>query len=97
MHLPRRSWVWLNYLRTGIPTQLGNGSICVMRQWRRGSNGRAHTVVAHCPLFSPLHGITGLVRLDDDTITWLHESCSDAYFRMVAQKIYTLLFGDVIG
>ena len=35
-------------------------------------NQTAELVMPHCP-----HGITGLVHLYDDTITWLHESCPD--------------------
>ena len=37
---PSSHWCWTILL---IPAQLGNGSICGMRLWRRESNGKAHT------------------------------------------------------
>ena len=81
MHLPRRSWVRLNHLRIGVGrfrSSLHNwGMVPSAACDCATENGTAEHILAHCPLFSPPHGITGLVRLDDDTITWLHESCPD--------------------
>ena len=81
MHLPRRFWVRLNHLRTGVGrfrSSLHNWGMVPSAACDCGAeNQTAEHILAHCPLFSPLHGITGLVRLDDDTITWLHESYPD--------------------
>ena len=81
MYLARRSWVRLNHLCTGVGRFRSS-----LHYWRMvpsaacdcgAENQTAEHILAHCPLFSPPHEITGLVRLDDDTITWLHESCPD--------------------
>ena len=81
MHLPRRSWVRLNHLRTGVGrfrSSLHNWGMVPSAACDCGAkNQTAKHIPAHCPMFSPPHGITGLARLDDDTITWLHESCPD--------------------
>ena len=80
-HLPRRSWVRLNHLRTGVGrfrSSLHNWGMVPSAACNCGAeNQTAEHILVHCPLFSLPHGITGLVRLDDDTITWLHESCPD--------------------
>ena len=81
MHLPRRSWVRLNHLRTGVGrfrSSLHNRRMVPTAACDCGAeNQTAEHILAYCPLFSPPHGITGLVQLDDDTITWLHKSCPD--------------------
>ena len=81
MHLLRRSWVQLNHLRAGVGrfrSSLYNWGMVPSAACDCGAeNQTAEHILAHCPLFSPPHRITGLVRLDDDTITWLHESCPD--------------------
>ena len=81
MHLPRRSWVRLNHPRTGVgrfrSSLLNWGMVPYAACDCGAENQTAEHILAHCPLFSPPHGITGLVRLGDDTITWLHESCPD--------------------
>ena len=81
MHLPRRSWVRLNHLRTGVGrfrSSLRNWGMVPSAACDCGAeNQTAELILSHCPLFSPPHAINGLVRLDDDTITWLHKSCPD--------------------
>ncbi|XP_076802233.1 uncharacterized protein LOC143446472 isoform X2 [Clavelina lepadiformis] len=32
-------------------------------------------VINDCPIHRPPHGVRGLKRLDEDTITWLMTSC----------------------
>ena len=80
-HLPRRFWVRLNHLHTGVGrfrSFLHNWGVDPSAACDCGpENQTAEHILAHCTLFSPPHGITGLVLLDDDTITWLHESCPD--------------------
>ena len=57
---------------------LGNGFMNSSAACDCGAdNETAEHIIAHCPLFSPLHGTTGSVHLDDDTITWLRGSCPD--------------------
>ena len=81
MHFPRRSWVRLNHFRTGVGrfrSSLHNWGMVPCAACDCGAeNQTAEHILAHCPLFSPPHGITGLDRLDDDTITWLREPCPD--------------------
>jgi len=34
-------------------------------------------VVLQCPIHRPLHGLQGLIVLDDDTIKWLLNTCPE--------------------
>ena len=81
MHLARRSWVRLNHLRTDVGrfrSSLHNwGMVPSAACDCDAENQTAEHILAHCPLFSPPRRMTGLVRLDDDTIAWLHEFCPD--------------------
>ena len=81
IHLPRRTWLRLNHLRTGVgrfSSSLFNlGKVPPAACDCGAEDQTAEHILAHRPMFSPPHGITGLVYLDDDTITWLHESCPD--------------------
>ena len=95
MHLPRRSWVRLNYFRTDVErfrsSLLKWGMVPSAACDCGAENQTAEHILAHCPLFSPPHEITGLVRLDDDTITWLHESCLDIYMLIQTNEPYFLI------
>ena len=81
MHFPRRFWVRLNHLRIAVARfrpSLHNWGMVPCAACDCGvENQTAELIIAHCPLFSPPHGTTGLVHLDDGTITWLHENCPD--------------------
>jgi len=77
MTLPRRAWVWLNHLRTGV----GRFRSCLYK-WGMASSvtcecGAGQTinhVVLHCLINRPLHGLT---VLDDETTEWLLNTCPD--------------------
>ena len=68
--LPRRAWVRLNSLRTGV----GRFRSCLYK-WVMASSaacecGAEQTVdhvVLHCPIHRPPHGLHGLTVLDDET------------------------------
>jgi len=77
--LPRRAWVWLSHLRTGV----GRFSSCLYK-WSMASSatcecGAEEQTVAHvvlqCPIHRPPHGLHDLTVLDDETIEWLLNSC----------------------
>jgi len=78
MTLPRKAWVQLNRLRTGV------GRFCsCLYKWSMASStacecGAEQTVdhvVLHCPIHRPLHGLHGLTVLDDETTEWLLNTC----------------------
>jgi len=74
MTLPRRAWVQLNRLHTGV----GRFRSCLYK-WGMASSaackcGTEQTVghvVLHCPIHRPPHGLHGLTVLDDETTEWL--------------------------
>ena len=80
MTLPRRAWVRLNRLRTGV----GCFRSCLYK-WEMASSaacecGAEQTVdhvVLHCPIHRPFHGRHGLTVLDDETTEWLLNTCPD--------------------
>jgi len=78
--LPRRAWVRLNRLRTGV-----GRFRCCLYKWGMASSaacecGAEQTVdqvVLHCPIHRAPHGLHGLTVLDDETIEWLFNTCPD--------------------
>jgi len=80
MTLPRRAWVRLNRLRTGV----GRFRSCLYK-WGMASSaacecGAEQTVehvIVHCPIHRPPHGLHGLTVLDDETTEWLLITCPD--------------------
>jgi len=77
MTLPRRAWVRLNRLRTGV----GRFRSCLYK-WGMasfaacecGAEQTVDHVVLHCPIHRPPHGLT---VLDDETTEWLLNTCPD--------------------
>ena len=80
MTLPRRAWVRLNSLRTGV----GRFRSCLYK-WGMASSAACEcgaeqtvdNVVLHCPIHRPPHGLHGLRVLDDETPEWLLNTCPD--------------------
>jgi len=79
MTLPRRAWVRLNRLRTGV----GLLRSCLYK-WDMASSAACECgaeeqsvdhVVLHCPIHQPPHGLHGLAVLDNETIEWLLNTC----------------------
>jgi len=66
MTLPRRAWVRLNCLRTGVR----RFHSCLYKLGVASSATVVH-VVLRCPIHRTPHGLHGLTVLDDDTIEWL--------------------------
>jgi len=81
MPLPRRFWVRLNCLRTGV------GRFCsCLYKWDMASSAACECgaeeqtvnhVVLQCPIHRPPHGLHGLADLDDETIEWLLNTCPE--------------------
>jgi len=81
MTLPRRAWVRLNRLRTGV----GRFRSCLYK-WSMASSAACECgaeeqtvdhVVHHFPVHRPPHGLHGLTVLDDETTEWLPNSCPE--------------------
>jgi len=79
--LPRRTWVRLNRLRTGV----GRFRSCLYK-WGMTSSAAcecdaeeqtADYVVLQCPIHRPPHGVHGLTVLDDETTEWLINICPE--------------------
>ena len=79
--LPRRAWVRLNRIRTGV----GRFRSCL---YKRGMVSSAACecgaeeqtvdhVVLQCPIYRPPHGLHGLTVLDDETTEWLLNTCPE--------------------
>ena len=75
MTLPRKAWVRLNRLRTGV----GRFRSCLYK-WGMPSSAACECgeegqivdhVVLHCPIHRPPNGLLGLAVLDDETTEWL--------------------------
>jgi len=81
MTLPRRAWVRLNRLRTGV----GRFRSCFYK-WGMASSPACEcdaeeqtvdNVVLQCPIHRSPHGLYGLTVLDDETIDWLLNICPE--------------------
>jgi len=79
MTLPRRAWVRLNRLRTGV----GRFRSCLYK-WGMASSAVCECgaeeqtvdhVVLQCPIHRPPHGLHGLTVMDDETTEWLLNTC----------------------
>jgi len=75
MTLPRRAWVRLNRLRTGV----GRFRF-YLHKWSMASSGTCECgaeeqTVDHVVLHRPPHGLHGLTVLDDETTEWLLNTC----------------------
>jgi len=66
MTLPRRAWVRLNRLRTGVGWGMASSSACEC-----GTEQTVDHVVLQCPIHQPPHELHGLTVLDDETTEWL--------------------------
>jgi len=81
MTLPRRTWVGLNRLRTGV----GRFRSCLYiwgmastATYECGAEKKAvDHVVLQCPIRRPPHGLHGLMVLDDETTEWLLNTCPE--------------------
>ena len=81
MTFPRRAWIRLNSLRTGV----GRFRSCLYKRGMASSApcecGAEEQTVGHvvlqCPIHRPPHGLHGLTVLDDETIEWLLNTCPD--------------------
>ena len=74
--LPRKAWVNLNRIRTGV----GRTKHFLHKIGADPSPncecGRIQTmdhIIDDCPLYKSPHGFPGIQELDDDTIRWLHK------------------------
>jgi len=79
MTLPRRAWVQLNRLRTGI----GRFRSCLYK-WGMASSAACEFgveeqtvdhVVLQCPIHQPPRGLHDLTVLDNETTEWLLNTC----------------------
>jgi len=79
--LPRRAWVGLNHLRTGVRR------LCLcLYKWGMASSAACECgaeeqtvdhVVLQCPIHQPPHGPHGLTVPDDETTEWLLNICPE--------------------
>ena len=83
MTFPRRAWVRLNRLRTGV----GRFRSCLFK-WGTASfaacecgaeEQTVYHVVLQRPIHQPPHGLHGLTVLDDETTEWLFNICPEIY------------------
>ena len=77
MTLPRKAWVRLNRLRTGVRrfhSCLYKWGMASSAACECGAEQTVDHVVLHCPIIRPPHGLT---VLDDKTTEWLLNSCPD--------------------
>jgi len=81
MNLPRRAWVRLNRIRTGV----GRFRSCLYK-WGMVPSAACECgaeeqtvdhVVLQCPIHRPPHGLHSLAVLDDETIEWLLNTCPE--------------------
>ena len=83
MILPRRAWVRLDRLRTGV------GRFCsCLYKWGMASSAACECgaeeqtvnhVVLQCPIHRPSHGLYSLTVLDDETNEWLLNTCPEMW------------------
>ena len=81
MALPRRAWVRLNRLRTGV----GLSRSCLPK-WDMVPSAACECgaeeqtfeyVVLECPIHRPPHGLHSLTVMNDETIEWLLNACPE--------------------
>jgi len=81
MTLPRRAWVRLNRLRTGVGRLrscsykwgMASSAVC-----ERGAKEQTvNHVVLQYPIHRPPHGLHGLKVLDEKTTKWLLNTCPE--------------------
>ena len=80
MTLPRRAWVRINRLRTGVRRFRS----CLYK-WGMASSAACECdaeqtddkVVLQCRIHRPPHGLHGPTVLDDETIEWLLNTCPE--------------------
>jgi len=81
MTLPRRTWVWLNRLRTGVErfcSCLYNWGMASSAACECGAEEQTvDHVVLQCPIHRPPDGLHGLTVLDDETTEWLLNICPE--------------------
>jgi len=81
MSLPRRAWVWLNRLRTGIGrfrSCLNKLGVASSAACECGAEKQTvDHVVLRCPIHRPPPGLHGLMVLDDETTKWLLNTTRD--------------------
>jgi len=79
MTLPRRDWVPLNHLRTGIGRFrffLYKWGVAYSAACECGAEEQTvDHVVLQCPIHRPPYGLHDLMALDDETIEWLLNTC----------------------
>jgi len=78
---PRRAWIQLNCLRTGV------GRFCsCLYKWGMASSAACecgaeeqttNQFVFQCPIHRPLHGLHARTVLDDETTEWLLNTCPE--------------------
>jgi len=80
MPLPRTVWVWLNCFLIGVGRFRSFSHKCVMAPSATFECDAEEQTVDHillqCPIHRPSLGLLGLTFLDDETIDWLHSTCS---------------------
>ena len=90
MNLPRRAWVRLNRIRTGV----GRFRSCLYK-WGMASSAACECgaeeqtvdhVVLQCPIHRPPHGLHGLTVLDVETTEWLLNTCPEIYCGQAVDK-----------
>ena len=79
MTLPRRAWIRLNRLRTGVGRfrlhkwGMASSAACVCG----AEEQTVDHVVLQCPIHRPPRGLHGLMVLDDETTEWLLNTCPE--------------------
>jgi len=79
--LPRKAWVQLNRLRTGVGrfrAYLYKRGMASSATCECGAEEQTvDHVVRQCPIHRPPHGLQGLTVLDDETTEWLLNTCPE--------------------
>ena len=73
--LPRRQWITLNRLRSGVGQFVSSMKECGLKDSAECECSHpeqtVHNIIEDCPLYQPPNGEQGLVALDGDTRSWL--------------------------
>jgi len=80
MTLPRRAWVRLNRLRTGVGcfrSCLYKWDMASTEACECGAEQTVDHVVLQYLIHRPPHGLHGMTVLDDETTEWLLNTCLD--------------------